>query len=70
MDCKGIDGVLTYEEEFKLAIQSIPFQELWLPLWDIAIMAGKVVLLLKQPLANRAELVQYLRIVVDFAKRY
>jgi hypothetical protein len=34
MDSKAVEGLFTYKEEFKLAVQLIPHQELCLVVWD------------------------------------
>jgi hypothetical protein len=70
MDCKGIDGELTCEDEFRLVIQGIPLRELRLLLWNIAITEGRIVQPLKRLPVDIAKLVRYLRIMDDFAKRH
>jgi hypothetical protein len=53
-----------------MAIQGIPLWELWLPVWDNAIAEGRLLQPLNRPPVDRAELVRYLRIVDEFARRH
>jgi hypothetical protein len=47
------------DQEFRLAIQEIPVQELHLPLWDIAKAERRVVQQMKRPPKDRKELARY-----------